>query len=182
MSRKSKRPSSGTGSQSGRKPRHQTPNRTATPLCIHLIDSTLNAEHERLLCQHDWLPENIDKAAKLNNRAHVLSNAGRHKESEALHKEALILKLATFGPDSIQAALTRNALGMEQLRQGELEEAEFSLTEAVRIRNTVPDFDGAVSRENLAQLLEAKGDLSGASELRLSRPNEMACANHGVSP
>lgn len=126
-------------------------------------------------------PENIDKAVKLNNRAFALSKAGRYSESEALHKQALTLKLATFGPDSGQVALTRDALGVQQLRQGKLEEAEFNLTEAVRIRNEVPNFDGAVSRDNLAQLLEAKGDLLAARETRLSRPDEMVCANYGVS-
>jgi tetratricopeptide (TPR) repeat protein len=122
-------------------------------------------------------------AVELNNRAHALSNQGDYAGAEALYKEALVIKENSFGPDSIQAALTRNSLGEQQLRLGKLDDAEENLRKAVEIRNAQKaGFDAAVSRENLAQVLEAKGDLVGAKAMRASgAPNEISCGNYNVS-
>lgn len=125
---------------------------------------------------------NIFPAVELNNRAMALCHAGNHVAAERLHHQALGIKITAFGADSIQAALSFNALGQEQRHLGNLVDAEANLKEAVRIRNEIGSpFDGAVSRENLAQVYEEKGDLAAAKELRLTKPLEMACANEDVS-
>ena len=83
-------------------------------------------------------------------------HAGDFVGAEELHLKALRIKEKAFDGASIEVALTRNALGEAQLRQGKLDEAQRNLEIAVRIRNSassknrdhVPD--AAVSRENLA--------------------------------
>ncbi|KAF8582098.1 hypothetical protein K439DRAFT_1308471, partial [Ramaria rubella] len=120
------------------------------------------------------------EAVSLNNEALQLSNQGDNAGAERLHKRALVLKESAHGPNSIQAALTRNALGEVQLRQGKLEEAEVNLRKAVAVRNSSgPAFDAAVSRENLAQVLEAKGKFLEAKQIRdQGRPDKLSCGNY----
>ncbi|EJD03981.1 uncharacterized protein FOMMEDRAFT_155104 [Fomitiporia mediterranea MF3/22] len=120
-------------------------------------------------------------AFQLNNQAQALSNAGDQEGAERLHLQALAIKEEAFGKDSIQVALTRNALGEVQLLMGKLEEAENNLKIAVRIRNEslFESADAAVSRENLAQVYEAKGNLTEAKRIRLSgAPSAMYGSAH----
>lgn len=114
-------------------------------------------------------------------------HAGDFVGAEELHLKALRIKEKAFDGDSIEVALTRNALGEAQLRQGKLDEAQRNLEIAVRIRNSassknrdhVPD--AAVSRENLAQVFEAKGNLAEAKRIRLKgAPDKMVCSNYNV--
>ncbi|KAF8522118.1 hypothetical protein BU17DRAFT_87218 [Hysterangium stoloniferum] len=123
------------------------------------------------------------QAILLNNEALQLSELGDNAGAERLHKEALSIKERIHGPDSIQAALTRNALGEVQLKQGKYDEAEENLRKAVAVRSASGHaFDGAVSRENLAQVLEAKGQLKEAKETRdLGRPDKLSCGNYNVA-
>ena len=131
-------------------------------------------------------PKSADGAMasiSLNNEAVALFKEGRYAEAEPLNKEALRLKIQSFGPSSIQAALSHNGLGETQLKLGKLDEAEDNLRKAVEIRNSLgrTGFDAAVSRESLAQVLEAKGDMIGAKAMRLSgAPNAIACGNYEV--
>lgn len=124
------------------------------------------------------------EASFLNNRARELSCAGDHEGAERLHKRALGIKNEAFGPNSLDAALSRNALGECQLQLGKLEEAEENLTVAVDIRNSFEynGLDAAVSRENLAQVYEAQRRLREAQEMRASgRPSAVCCTNPVVS-
>ncbi|KAG8898330.1 hypothetical protein FRB99_007504 [Tulasnella sp. 403] len=119
------------------------------------------------------------EAVGLNSEGLALFRAGDYAGAEVCHQQALDLKLHASGPDDVGVALSRNALGEQQLRQGKLAEAEENLKEAVRIRNgRGPAFDAAVSRENLAQVYEAQGRWTEAREIRKSRPNQMSCANY----
>lgn len=64
-------------------------------------------------------------------------------------------------------------------------DAESNFKNAIEIRNMYPKevFDAAVSRENLAQTYEARGQLSKAKEVRLSVGKlNIACANYKVRP
>ena len=126
---------------------------------------------------------NTMEAVRLNNMALQLSNSGDNASAEALHHQALALKERAHGPKSIQAALTLNALGEVQSCQGKFEEAEVNLRRAVAIRNSAGNtFDAAVSRENLAQVFEAKGKFSEAKEMRdYGRPDKISCGNGSVS-
>ena len=119
----------------------------------------------------------------LNNMALQLSNSGGNAGAERLHKQALEMKEQAHGPNSIQAALSLNALGEVQSLQGKFREAEVNLRRAVTIRNSAGNaFDGAVSRENLAQVLETSGKFSEAKEIRdFGRPDKLSCGNYHVS-
>lgn len=50
-----------------------------------------------------------------------------------LHKQALVIKVAKHGPDSISAALTMNALGECFLALEDADKAEENLTRALAI-------------------------------------------------
>ncbi|KAL5495290.1 hypothetical protein ACEPAI_753 [Sanghuangporus weigelae] len=107
-----------------------------------------------------------------------LFRAGDYADAEKLHLKALATKEKSFGERSIEAALTRNALGEAQLKLGKLDEAKRNF---VQIRNEASfrGMDAAYSRENLAQVLEGKGNLIEAKEVRRSSgaPDALVCTN-----
>lgn len=104
-------------------------------------------------------------AVTLNNQAGQASSTGNHTLAISLHNQALPLKIAGYGPDSIQAAITFNALGECHLKAGNLDQAEENLLKALRVRDNKawgglelgPRNDAAASRDNYAQVLEARG-------------------------
>ncbi|KAG8952291.1 hypothetical protein FRC03_012181 [Tulasnella sp. 419] len=122
----------------------------------------------------------LQLAEQLGQQAMMLSRSGDHSGAEQLHLQILQAKIVAFGPDSPEVALTRNSLGEEQLELGKLDEAEENLRKAAEIRNNnsrVGAFDAAVTRENLAHVLEARGDLEGAKEVRRSQGTQnIACS------
>ncbi|ROW01426.1 hypothetical protein VPNG_07603 [Cytospora leucostoma] len=110
-----------------------------------------------------------------NNAANEAKAAGRYEEAIALHKQALEAKIEAHGVESIHSALSFNALGESYLAAGKLDEAEKCLEKALKVRDDVafgglgvgPRNDAAASRDNMARVLEARGDFGGAREIRL---------------
>jgi hypothetical protein len=85
------------------------------------------------------------------------------------------------GANSEGSALTRNAIGELYFRTGRDDDAESMLKKAVSVRERVGTaLDAAVSRENLAQVYEHKGNMALAREIRVSTPNNMVCGNYNV--
>ncbi|TDL28422.1 hypothetical protein BD410DRAFT_780921 [Rickenella mellea] len=128
-------------------------------------------------------PNNIHgmDAVQLNNQALTLDRRGDYAGAEKLHKQAVAIKESSFGLDSLQTAISLNALGEVQLKLGKLDDAEANLRKAVSIRNAhqFSSFDAAVSRENLAQVLEARGNLAEAKAVRMTgAPNAISCGNY----
>jgi len=120
-------------------------------------------------------------AFEINNQALQLEQSGDLAGAEKLYLKALKMKEEAFGRDSIQAALTLNALGEAQLKMKKLDEAEKNLRRAVAIRNanSILGMDAAVSRENLAQVLEAKGELLQARGMRMvGMPQAVVCGHY----
>ncbi|KAF8168108.1 hypothetical protein B0H34DRAFT_684248 [Crassisporium funariophilum] len=115
---------------------------------------------------------------QLNNEAHLAEQKGDLATAERLHLQAIAVKEAGLGVNTVTTALSYNALGELYLQMKKLDEAEKYLKKAVAIRNKQgPAFDGAVSREYLAELYELRGDLEKAKEVRLSgAPDKLACA------
>lgn len=119
----------------------------------------------------------------LNNQAYQAKLRGDFPEAERLYLSAIDVKERHLGPNAITTALSRNALGEVYLQMGKMEEAEDNLTKVLAVRSAGgPPFDAAVTRENLAQLAEMKGQMSQAKALRLrGAPNTIVCANSDVS-
>jgi tetratricopeptide (TPR) repeat protein len=123
----------------------------------------------------------LQNAWGLNNRGVQAAKRGNHAEAERLHTEALNLKKLAEGPDSVGYALSANHLGEAQIHLGKWDAAEKNLQDAVRIRNNAgPEFDAAVSRDNLARIYEKKGDFTKARSIRLTFPQKMACSYYEV--
>lgn len=126
----------------------------------------------------------VAQASQLNNQALALSRSGDFAGAERLHNQALDLKLRSIGPQAYSTSSTHNALGELYLKMNKLDQAEAQLHKAIAIRNIQPgaaSFDTAVSRESLAQVFEAKGDLKKAKETRLSAGKlNIACAYENV--
>ena len=121
-------------------------------------------------------------AATLCSQAVTLSRAGNHVEAEKLHLRALNMRVECLGLDAEETAVSRNLLGEEQLALGKLDEAEATIREALRVRDICgTPFDTAVSRENLAQVFEARGQWDAAGEIRRSKLDQMTCASYTVS-
>lgn len=75
------------------------------------------------------------EASDHNNRGNMLERSGDFVGAEAAHKKALELKIDSMGRDSIQAALSMNALGELYLKMdGKLDEAQKLLEDADEIR------------------------------------------------
>lgn len=115
------------------------------------------------------------EAIQLNNAANVAKRAGRYDEAIRLHSEAVQAKVRLHGERSIHAALSFNNLGETYLKVGRLDEAADALAKALVVRDDKafggmelgPRNDAAASRDNMARVLEARGDFPGARELRL---------------
>lgn len=100
-------------------------------------------------------------------------------------------KIAAFGEESVEAALSFNGLGENLLRAGKLDQAEVALRKALRVRDLKengglglgPGFDSAVTRDNMGALYEAQGKFAEARQVRLSGAikDQMACSNSEVS-
>lgn len=119
---------------------------------------------------------------QLNNEALAAERSGDLSKAESLHLQAVAIKERGLGLDHVTTALSYNALGELYLKQKKVEDAEKYLNKAVSIRNRKgPAFDAAVSRENLAQLHELRGDFTKAKETRLiGAPDKLACSNYQV--
>lgn len=128
-----------------------------------------------------------------NNEGNIARKRGDLARAEKLHKEALQLKIRGFGDESIQAAISFNTLGVTYLKMGpsKLDQAEDNLKKALRIRDYRASGglergsaqDAAVTRDNMAQVLEARGKMAEAREMRLrgAKKNEIVCGCVEVS-
>lgn len=131
-------------------------------------------------------------AVQKNNEGNIALRQGQFDRAAALHREALELKLRAFGEESVQAAMSFNALGYTYLKMGpsKLDLAEENLRKALRVRNDRafgglemgPRIDAAVSRDNVARLLEARGKMGEARDMRLkgSPKGEILCGSDKV--
>lgn len=115
--------------------------------------------------------EAVDKS----NAANDAKRASRYDEAIRLHTEALEARIRLHGERSIQAAISFNDLGETFLAAGRLNEAADALTKALVVRDDKefggmelgPRNDGAASRDNMARVLEARGNFPGAREMRI---------------
>ncbi|KAH9950356.1 hypothetical protein B0H21DRAFT_723087 [Amylocystis lapponica] len=122
----------------------------------------------------------IRQGTAFNNQAMQLSNSGDLQGAERLYLRAIAIKEHGLGLDHPTTALSWNAIGELYIQLGRLDEAEDYLSKAVRVRNVRGGvFDGAVSRENLAQVYEMRGNLQQAKDMRMSgAPDKFACSNY----
>ncbi len=112
----------------------------------------------------------------INNEAQSLSRQGRHKEALELFKEALRLKIESFGKFSVQAALSFNALGECYLSLQEYDLARENLEHALAFRKTQGEtLDTRITRDNLGRVCEELGDKEGSKEHRKNGTN--LCSN-----
>jgi len=122
------------------------------------------------------------QATQLNNEALIAERNGDLSNAERLHLRALNIKINGRVGD-VGVALTQNALGELYLKMGNLDKAEEFLKKAVDVRNNQGNaFDAAVSRENLAQVYEARNDLKEALQTRMvGWPDKLACGNYNCT-
>lgn len=132
---------------------------------------------------------------------------GQHDKALRLHQEALNLKIQGYGLLSLQAAVSWNALGETYLAMGGVENLKkaaellervlwtrvdkvlggrklgVALADAPR-DNMALKLDAAVSRENLARVLEAQFKVAAAGTLRRTGDDfvgGVVCGNDEVS-
>lgn len=110
----------------------------------------------------------IDK----NNGALAATASKRYDEAIRLHTDAIQTKVKIYGEQSIQAAISFNGLGETYLEAGRIDDAADALAKALKVRDDKafggmemgPRNDAAASRDNMARVLEARGDFPGARE------------------
>lgn len=131
--------------------------------------------------------EAVDKSIAAN----IAKRAGRYDAAIRLHAEALEARIRLHGELSIPAAISFNNLGEMFLAAGRLDEAADMLTKALVVRDDrefggmaigTPN-DAAASRDNMARVLEARGNFSGAREMRIkgAYKGRMMCGCEDVS-
>ena len=135
--------------------------------------------------------EEAADAISKNNAANILKTTGQHDEAIRLHTEAVEAKVRIFGERSIHAAISFNGLGETLLEAGRLDEAADAFGKALKVRDDVafggmgigPRNDAAASRDNMARVLEARGDFSGARGMRLKGADkgQTMCGCYDVS-
>ena len=154
---------------------------------VTLIKPTPNASKEDL----EAITEANTTAITLSNAAASAAEAGQHIRAIALHKKALAIKLRVYGEESVQAAVSFNSMGESYIKAGRLDDAEEVLQKALYVRDSKvwgglemgPREDAAATRDNLAQVLEARGRFDEARALRLkgAERGETMCGNVDVS-
>lgn len=123
------------------------------------------------------------EATRLQNEGIALERLGDYAGAEQRFLRAIEIRNQAYGPDNTYVAINQNSLGELYLKQGRLDEAEPILLEALDARENRlgNDFDAAVTRENLAQLYEVRGDGPAAKAMRARGfPNNIACGNYKV--
>ncbi|KAI0361587.1 hypothetical protein OH77DRAFT_1417867 [Trametes cingulata] len=125
----------------------------------------------------------VTDGVDLNNQALRLERQGDLQGAERAHLEAIRVKEAGLGTDHFTTAVSYNGLGELYLKMGRLDQAEEYLNKALRVRSqSGPKVDLAVTRDNLGQLYEMKGDLKAAQEIRLQgAPDNIACGNYNCA-
>lgn len=103
------------------------------------------------------------------------NRAGQYDKAIRLHTEALEARLRVHGERSIISAISFNNLGEALLATGRLGAAAGAFAKALVVME-YQEFGGmelgsrvsaATSRDNMARVLEARGDFPGAREMRL---------------
>lgn len=129
-----------------------------------------------------------------NNEGNVARDQGQLDRALALHQEALELKIRGFGEESVQAAISFNALGVTYLKMGgdKLDAAEKAFSKALNVRDDTAfgglgigsRIDAAASRDDMARVLEAKGKMDEAKAMRLrgAAKGEVICGSNRVNP
>lgn len=94
-------------------------------------------------------------AVQLSNEEMMRGNREDYQGAIEQHKKALQLKINAYGEESVQAAISHNAIGENCLLLKNWEEAEDNLKKALKVRDEMglgPRVDAAVSRDNMAQV------------------------------
>jgi tetratricopeptide (TPR) repeat protein len=135
------------------------------PACARLLPHALAAT------QHAERPgvEPAATASLLDSAADYLHGRARYGEAHALHKRALHIREAHFGPDHPTTAHSLNNLALVLYFQGDLDGARGLHERALTIREARlgPDHPHtAQSLNNLALVLSDQGDPGGARDLR----------------
>lgn len=131
---------------------------------------------------YNMLPSVMEmrEASVMTNVASTLRASGELEAAEQRHIQALLAKQRFPGANTTTAAISHDNLGRVQLQMGKLDEAEANFRKAIDIRQGMAhkSWDNCTTRENLAQTLEAKGDLKGAKEVRLFCGDDNVCCAH----
>lgn len=105
--------------------------------------------------------------------------------------KAVQIKVRIHGELSLHAVISFNGLGETYLEAGRIDEAADVFAKALKVRDDAafggmeigPRNDAAASRDNMARVLEARGDFPGAREMRLKGADKghMMCGCDCVS-
>lgn len=114
-------------------------------------------------------------AANKGLAANVAKRAGRYDEAIRLHTEVLEAIVRVHGERSFISALSFNDFGETLLVAGRLDEAADAFAKALVVMDDQefggmglgPRVTAAMSRDNMARVLEARDDFPGAREMRL---------------
>ena len=108
------------------------------------------------------------QANLLDELGQICLRLGLIEDSEELTNEALQLRLETFGPRSLEVALSLHSLGELHFRRGEFEQAAEHLRQALELHRTCPigtHTDVATAANDLAVVLRNTGDTEQAERL-----------------
>lgn len=124
----------------------------------------------------------LSEALSLGTQARQLDARGNYTEAEQLLYRALeLIEPRTTASDTTVATLW-NSLGELYLHMGRLDDAERWFSKSLELSVSTREFkDITTTRENLARVSKARGELLKAQALRmLGAPDDMRCGNHGV--
>ncbi|MFO0839946.1 MAG: protein kinase [Phycisphaerae bacterium] len=99
----------------------------------------------------------------VNNLGEVYRALGRLDEAEPLLHESLELSISRNGPESFNTSRAYNNLGLLQAARHDFESAEANLRQGLTVLRRIQPQYVPLALNNLARVLEAKGDLDAAA-------------------
>ena len=112
-------------------------------------------------------PNHPTVAVWLEQLANLRRDRGDLTEAEPIYRDAMARAVGALGEDHFQVASIRANLGKLLLAQGRLDEAEVLFTRSFEVRDRLrhESLFALDSREGLARVAAARGDLAGAEAI-----------------
>jgi hypothetical protein len=103
------------------------------------VDKAEDASEQAVAIRKKILPGSYKLAESLEHRGQLAEDKGLYEDAQSLYKEALDIRLATTGPESIATANTLEKLATVLQKRGQLDNAQTVFNHVLKIKQAPQD-------------------------------------------